>query len=350
MITKKVNMKIWIDIRNLSLDQKKFSCEFIKYFHSQNKNAFLNIYSNNEIEWITTIASKKFHNIFWEQILFLQQLLQDQNDLVITFNDSFPLLYNKRFISVITSLEKLLYPNVDNSKTFIKYSYQWILKYNLKKAEKIICFDEQIKKDINEKLNIEESKIEILPAFFYSQEESVSQIDIKLKHSFTWDYLIYDSEIWTNKNIKRLIESISKININIIFIGNKISSDLETRELIIKLWLKNKVIFAYPEEKELWLYYKQSLWVIFPLLYSSFPLWLSTSIYYKTQILSSNIDELYNIFGDKIEYFSPISTIEMTQSIENLIKNGKKEVNYDTIIQKYSVENFSNNLSKICQI
>lgn len=344
-------MKIWIDIRTLSSEQKKFSWEFIKFFHANIWDNILQVYSNTEIDGIDTISSKRFNSFFWEQVLFLKRLLEDKNDIIITFNDTFPVFYKKKFIQIITSLEKLLYPTIENSQSFKKHSYQNILKANLKKAEKIICFDEKTKKDINEKLNIEESKIELLSPFFYKWDEPTSQIDIKLKYSLNWDYIVYDSETGSNKNIKRLLESISKTNINIIFIWNKISSDMETRELIIRLWLKDRVIFAWiPDNKELWLYYKQSLGVIFPLLYSSFPFSLSKAIQFKTQILWSNIDEMNTIFGNNINYFLPTSTIEITECIENIIKTWKKEINYDAITQKYTLEKFSNNLSKICQI
>lgn len=241
-------MKIGIDIRNLSTEQKKFSSEFIKYFLEKNQDALVNIYSVHEFEAVRMIKSKSFQSFLGEQVFFLKRLLEDKNDLVITFNDTFPIFYNKRFVPVITSLEKLLYPNVELSKTFNKHTYQTILKTNLKKAEKILCFDEKTKKDINEKLNINEDKIEIIPGFFPHYEEEKTaidiQIDIKQKHSFAGEYLIYDSEVGSNKNIKRLLEALAKTEVNLVFIGNKISSDIETRELIMRLGVKEKIVFA----------------------------------------------------------------------------------------------------------
>lgn len=348
-------MKIWIDIRNISIEQNKFINEFINYFILKNKENILNIYSNEEFEWVKIIKSKNFNWFFWEQIFFLKRLLSDKNDLIITFNDTFPLFYKKRFIQIITSLENLLYPSIENLRVFNKYNYQNILKTNFKNAEKIICFDEKTKKDINEKLNIDEWKIEVIQAFFYTRKHEEKEIslwlNIKQKYSITWEYLIYNSEIWTNKNVKRLLDAISKIDIKLIFIWNKISSDMEVRELIIRLWLKDKIIFAWiPRENEIWFYYKQSLWVIFPLLYSSFPFYLTDAVNFKTNILASNLDEIRNIFWNKLNYFSPISTTEIIKSIEQLIEIWKKEINYDNILRKYSVENFSNNLSTICQI
>ena len=130
-------MKIGIDVRNLSIEQKKFSSEFLKYFIEKNEDALVNIYSVYEFEATRMIKSKSFQGFFGEQVLFLKRLLDDKNDLVITFNDTFPIFYNKRFVQVITSLEKLLYPNIELSKTFKKHTYQTILKTNLKKAEKL---------------------------------------------------------------------------------------------------------------------------------------------------------------------------------------------------------------------
>jgi hypothetical protein len=137
----------------------------------------------------------------------------------------------------------------------------------------------------------------------------------------------------------------------LIFIWNKISSDIETRELVMRFWLRDKVIFAWtPWNDEIRFYYEQSLWVIFPLLYSSFPFYLNDAVNFKTNILASNIDEIKNIFWNKAKYFSPISTMEIAQSIEDLMKIWKKDINYDSIIKKYSIENFISNLSNICQV
>lgn len=348
-------MKIWLDIRNLSLEQKNFSQILVQTLAKRCEEHVLNVYSKTHIDDVRLILDKKFSWFLWEQFFFAKRLLDDKNDLIITFHDNFPIIYKKRFIQVVSSLEKLLYPSIEFSGTIKKHSYQSILKNNLKNAEKVICFDEKTKKDINEKLNIDESKIEVIPWFFYGYDSQKNDlwisIDIKQKHSLSGEYMIYDSETGSNKNIKRLLEALSKTSANLIFIGNKISSDIEVRELVMQLGIKEKVIFAgVPDAKEMPYYYEQSSGVIFPILYGSFPFSLNRALHFWTPIFSSHIEELRNILWAEAEYFSPISTLEMTQMIEKAIKKKKASVNYDAILKNYTQEKFIDNLKAICQI
>lgn len=348
-------MKIWLDIRNLSSEQKRFSQILVQTLAKKCEEHVLNVYSQTHIDDVRLILDKKFSWFLGEQFLFAKRILEDKNDLIITFNDNFPVVYKKRFIQVVTSLEKLLYPSMEFSGTIKKHTYQNILKTNLKNAQTIICFDEKTKKDINEKLNIDESKIQVVPWFFYGYENQKNDlwisIDIKQKHSLSGEYMIYDSETGSNKNIKRLLESLAKTQAHLIFIGNKISSDIEVRELVMQLGIKEKVIFAgIPDSKEMPYYYEQSSGVIFPILYGSFPLSLNRALHFGTQIYCSSIDELQNILWNKAEYFSPISTLEITQTIEHAIKKKKQNINYDDILKKYTQEKFIDNLVSLCQI
>jgi len=41
-----------------------------------------------------------------------------------------------------------------------------MLHHSLVKAQKIIVFDEETREELNERFNISEEKIEVLPAFF----------------------------------------------------------------------------------------------------------------------------------------------------------------------------------------
>lgn len=331
-------MKIWIDVRTFWNIYKKFFEEFLESFQNKNENDLINIYKED----------KKNNNFFSEQILFLKKLLKDKNDILVSFEQTFPLFYSGRVFQIIPSLENILYPDLVNTKFLKKYSSLFVLKNSLKKSYKIICFNEQTKNELNEKLNISEDKIEIINPFFTCSPKENSKIDIKTKHCLTWDYIIYDNETGSNKNIKRFFESIVEINketkLNIMFIWNKIANDVEIREMLIKMWLKDLVVFTWiPTENELWLYYKQSIWVIYPTIYDGFPFSLSNAINYNTPIISSNLNEVRNIFWNKINYFSPISVISIKNEILALMKE-KPNPNYKEILEKYSKEKFVDNL------
>lgn len=347
-------MKTWIDLRDLP-EQENFIKELMQNIKIKDNSEEFYIYSCLDVpvfkENIKIVNFKKW-DFFSDQFSFLNKLKKDKNDFFITFSEFRPIFYNTNVYQIVPSLENILYPNLEETKFFKKYSLNYIIKSNFKKAKKIICYNKKTKKEINEKLNISDDKIEVINPFFTKNPPPTSKIDIIAKHSITGDFIIYDAWIWNNKNINRILDAIKEINktqkLYLIIMWNDISKNIELRTSILNKWVKDFIIFAWtPDESELWLYYKKALWVIIASLYENFPENLSKAISFNTQIISSEIDEIKDIFWDKISYFSPISTTEMVLEIEKLIKNWKKDIFYDDIINKYSSENFIKSLLEL---
>jgi hypothetical protein len=164
-----------------------FIDELINTISLKDKTNYYNIYADSKIkienENIKIINTEGFKSYFSEQTSFLNRLNKDKNDIVIFFDDNRPIFYNKDSIQIISSLEKILYPNLNYSKFFKKNIYLYTIKSNIKKSKIVVCFDDKTKKDINEKLNIHEKKIKIISGFFSKNMEPTSKIDIKTKHN-----------------------------------------------------------------------------------------------------------------------------------------------------------------------
>lgn len=346
-------MKIWIDARNFSKIEKIFFTEFLKNLKDNNSWDIFNIYwcdlPKINTENINIIPSEKYCSFFAEQTLFLKKLLDDKNDIVINFDETFPIFYSKKFVKVIFSLKKLFYPDLDNSKLFNKYSFLSTFKNNLKKSNKIICFHDKTKEEINEKLNISESKIEVIDWFFYKTSKSDSLVNVKSKYLLKWDYIIYNSWIWNSKNLKKFLEAfldVTKTNplINLFIIWNQASKDIELRENILNLNLTNNITFVWEiNQKELKSYYSQALFLVHPVSYENFALNLSEALNYNTPILASNLQEISSIFQKEIKYFNPLYKNDISKVIlENLEKTNK--ANYTKILEKYNSQSFVKNL------
>lgn len=346
-------MKIWIDARNFSINNYEFIKEFLENVSKNDKENFYNVYGDIYEDFNDNIkinSWKKYNSFFSEQTSFLKKLKKDKNDILISFDDTRPIFYKWDVIQVISSLENILYPNLKYTKFIKKYSYLFTIKSNIKNAKQIVCFDEKTKRNLNEKLNIHEKKIKVIKWFFTKNILPTSQIDIKAKHNIIWNYIIYDSLVWVNKNIKRFLESIKEINktekLNVVFIWNEISDDLETRQLVLSQDLQKNCFFVWNiDKKELWIYYKNSVWVIYPPIYESFPKSLSNAVFYNTQIIASESEEIKNIFWDKISYFQPLSTNDMIEKLKTFLIQ-KQNTNYEEIKEIYSGKNFFEEILK----
>lgn len=346
-------MKIWIDARSFSLKEKKFFIEFIKNLKDYNSWDIFNIYWSDlpkiNNPQIKIVESKKYINFLSEQTFFLKKLIEDKNDIIINFDETFPIFYNNKIVKIVNSMEKILYPDINNSKFFKKYSFLTTFKINLKKAEKIICFHNKTKEEINEKLNVDENKIYVINSFFYKLKQNESLINIKNKYLLKWDYFIYNSWIWNSKNLKKFLEAFLEVleinkNLTLFITWNETSKDIELRELIIDLWLTNNIIFTWDLiENEIKSFYNQASFIIHPVIYDAFWISLNQAINYNTKILASKLIEIQSIFWDNIYYFNPLYKNEIKNAILNNLEN-KKNIDYSKIIEKYNSTDFVKNL------
>ena len=347
-------MKIWLDLRLLNKDL--YSDFVLNIINTLIKLNILgkpiktyNLYVNNleikiPIENINIIKTCIDNWSIKEQTSFFKLLRKDNNDLMIFFDHHKPIFYKWEYYILIHSLKDYYYQNFNNLISKIKYHV--LLKQNLIKSNKIICFDLNSKNEFIEMLNIEEERIKIIPPFFINKTSSLYNnlvIDIKSKYNINNDFFIYSWWEWIEKNIDRLIQAFFKINkkrnkkIDLVVLWEDISMNIHLRNLIIDKNLQNNIHFLWLiKQNEKYYIYENALWVIFPSLYESFPFKLSEPLYNNKPLIVSNLDSIKKILWDKAYYFSPISTSSIVETLNNFIENWKRKIDYSDILKKYN--------------
>ena len=222
-------------------------------------------------------------------------------------------------------------------------------------AKKIICFENHTKNELNEKLNIAENKLEIIYPFFTPtpvlKEKSIW--NIKTKYSIKWEYFVYSGGNWNHKNLAKLVEVFRKLHlrkqkISLVILEQEVTEDLSFRKQVVEADIVDRVFFigdTTPEEKKA--FYESAAGTIFPSLYESFPFALTEAISYNSPILASSINQIQEIMWDSIAYFSPVSSIDMIEAIENFVSMGKKPWNYDDLLNKYNADSSAKQLLKV---
>lgn len=354
-------MKIGLDLRFFE-DGNMFSNfvrELIIDFIKLSPENEYNIYTNSKCDLIElpNICIQKVDIKIWslkEQTKFYKILKKDNNTLMLFFDIHKPLRYKGEYYIFIPSLNNIYYQ--DFKKYSEKYKYLFFLNKSLKNAKKIICFDENTKDELTERLDIDGKKVSILTPFFTNQKELEKshniKIDIKTKNNIKNDFFIYNWWFWIEKNIDRLISVFERLNktnkkIDLVVFWDELSKDLNIRNLVISKNMQNNIHFLWEiknEEKRN--YYSSSLWVIFPSLYEPFPFSLNEAIFYNTKILTSNLKNIKDIFWNHAYYFSPISASSIIENI-NLFYWNKSKVDYSSIIKKINSENTIKDLKKI---
>ncbi len=354
--------KIWLDLRFLKKDNyySQFIYELIWTFIKQTPEYFYNIYIDLSFSNLNFWENTK--NIFplakyksiREQTHLTKKIYKDRNDLVIFFSYNKPLNFKGNYISFIPELSNFHFPLKQN--ILIRYFNNIIFNNTCKNAKQIICFDKKTQSEINDKLNISEEKISILKPFFskiiLNKNENLKNLTLNLetKYNIKWNYFIYNSGIWTEKNLNKILKVFKKIkennlNLNLIILDNETIRDLDFRKQVINENMTDKIFFIWNIwEYEKDYFYKNSNWIILPHLYNVFPFSLSKALNYNINIFSSDLKNLKNILWEKIKYFNPNNLEDI---YNKLIQINRQNNNYLEIFDNNNISNSIEDLKKI---
>lgn len=344
-------MKIWLDLRFISDNTySTFVIQLVQELVQKNPNNNYLIYTNKNLELfnfqnviIKNVGIKTFS--IKEQINYLKILKKDKNNIMLFFNHYKPIFYTWVSFILLPSLKDVYYNNFSNY--FKKYGFLYLLEKNLKKANKIICFDSNTNWELIEKFNINEKQITYLKWFFpntnLSNNLAEVKINIKAKYDIKNNYFIYSGWEWVEKNYEKLIyifERFKKENIKVdlIIMWDQISKNISLRHLILELKMQNNIHFiSVIKQSEKQFFYKNALWVIFPSFYEPFPFKLNEALYFNTPIISSDLKNIKDIFWESIQYFSPISVNSIYSSIKEFIEKEDSITDYSDIKNKYKL-------------
>lgn len=353
-------MKIWIDLRFLQEDDlySLFVFAIVQELIKNTNHEFI-LYSDTWFEddlWKAKVevVEEKIWSI-WENFSLIKRFNKEKFDLMIYFNEYKPLSYTHDYIIFLPTLQKLFFWPFNWS--FAKHYYIKLLSYNLKHAKKIICFDKQTKSDLNERFNIEEEKIDIIRWFFPVKENPIKEnkeVDIKVKHTLNWDYIIYDSNESSVKNLDKVLLSIKKLKeentiLNLIIIWEDAGKNLEFRKMVLDYGINDLVFFVGEiENEERQSYYKQSVWLVYPNIYETFPFELNNALIYNTPMIVSDLESIKEITLWELEYFNALSNMDTLEALKTFLKK-KKIPNYKKILDYNSAEIYTKKLLELIE-
>ena len=356
-------MKIGLDLRFIEVWNiySDFVLELVNNLISEDDKNFYNIYLSKEI---SIKKSKNIKVIIWNKksnnfsikndFLFNKKLKSDKNNLIVFFEIKKPLFFKWNYIVFIPTLKDIYYQNFDN---FIqKYKFLFFINNVLKNANKIVCFDQNTKDELNERFNIKEENVILLPGFFPENKKLIKKdtlkIDLKIANNIKNNFFIYSSGNWIEKNLERLITMFKRFRdewkkIDLVILCEETSRNLDLRKIVLEQSLQENIHFLWEiEDKKKVVYYENSLWVIFPSLYETFPFKLTEAIFFSKPIIASNNDSIKNVFKENIKYFSPISVSDMKKNLEEFLKK-KHKSNYESVLENHNSKKSAKKLIEI---
>ncbi|SDC80036.1 glycosyltransferase family 4 protein [Geotoga petraea] len=339
-----------LDGLNNYADEKMFN--FILFLTEDNYKSFEK-YFKKEIfkKVILPIKSERvFSRIIKENILLDKYAKKEKIDLMFVPVYSKPLIKNKKIPYIITihDLQALHYPEYFSKIKNLWLRFAW--KRCAQTADKIVAISNFVKKDIEEKFDIDSKKITVI----YNPITGIDNIEnfqkIKNKYNIEKNNYYYTvSSLLPHKNLKTLLYTMKKIkesNLNIpkklVISGVGGKSEAEIKKIINDLNIQNEIIltgFISNEERNS--LYKNAKIFLFPSIFEGFGMPPIEAMNLGTPVITTKKASIYEVTKGKAiyvedpfnegEWFEKINKFnEMKDSIHNY-----KEYDLENIIKRY---------------
>ena len=183
-----------------------------------------------------------------------------------------------------------------------------------KNASLVISETHHVSADLRKFWKIEDERIEILP--------SPPPIRVASSRKLTTDrYLLYPAAFWLHKNHSRLIDAISCLNsqgifVNLVFTGAKLGEYEVLRNKVLDAGLIDQIIFkGHLSDENFMDLFENATGIIVPTLFESYSLPIWEAMRLGIPVACSNIDALPDQVGEAGLLFDPLNV----ESISNAV-------------------------------
>ena len=295
-------------------------------------------------------VTAKWHS-FAEQLVFCNDLMKDNLDLMHFTYFSYPVLYRRPFIATIHDVTPLLF-KTGKASTLpsvlydFKYEvFKFVLSQQVKNAKAIITPTESVKHQLVEIYGKQyQNRISVLYEGVNYEFFNVQAND-GLKKIFTRPFFLYVGNFYPHKNVDRLITAFHKLgrgDIDLVLAGPDNYFAARIRQYIQQYHINNIHLYHQARSEDLVFLYKNSKALINPSLSEGFGLPIVESLYCRTPVIASDIPVFKELMGDEYISFDPMDVESIKSALasflarkEHTIPPLNKKFSFEHMVQKY---------------
>lgn len=290
--------------------------------------------------------------ILWTQIVLPLALFtaRQKPDLIFSPTHYIPRFSPVKRIATIFDLSFLHFPEMFGKKDLWQLK-NWT-KFSVQNADHIITISNFSKQDIIAQYGIDKNKITVAYPGFNADV-------FKERKTKEDNYIIYIGTIQPRKNLKRLIEAVSRIeNLKLLIVGKtegegrrgwKFEEILETPK---RLGVEDRVKFlGFVPTEELQNLLSGSLAFVLPSLWEGFGIPVVEAMACGTPVIVSNVSSLPEVVGDAGLLVDSYSVDQIEQAIRSVVSDKKLRQKYSKAVlsqaQKFSWQKMAKQVLKV---
>jgi glycosyltransferase involved in cell wall biosynthesis len=245
-----------------------------------------------------------------------------------------PVFAKSKRVVTVHDLTPLVFP--EHFRSGLKGKIKWqIQKLALINADAIITDSESSKKDIVKYAGIDPAKVKVVylaAGFEFKTLNSKEKTEgVVRKYNLPKKFALYVGDATWNKNLPRLIEAISKINVPLVMVGKALIDELIdahnpwNKDLVKvqKIAKENQNVLRLgfvPSEDLVALYNAATLFVM-PSIYEGFGLPALEAMSCKCPVVTSRGGSLEEVVGEAGKYVDPYNVSSIAEGIREVFDN-----------------------------
>lgn len=290
--------------------------------------------------------------------LFIQNILKHKlklkKDDVILFTYGYSSVYKQcKSVLVVHDLLHLHYPQYFIMAKRLQRAI--FVPLSLRISDKVIAISSFTKNDILKYFRINPYKVEVIyndcnfAKFHKESEESTKEVE-RLKRFISGEanYFLSVSSLSPHKNVILLIKAFIELakvfrNYNLVFVGNSSKLDSDSREMISKARIENRIFFTgYISNYTLGRLYEHCRAFVLPTKFEGFGLPIAEALYFNVPVIVSNIDICREIAGKCAFYINHEDVNSLIDAMKTIIESRfEKKDTRSIVIEKYSPKSTS---------
>lgn len=280
------------------------------------------------------LKSPNFHEVvcdikeftFAEQTKLHKQIKSLKPDLVHFPMVQQPLMYRKPAVTSMLDLTTTRFKNPSkNSFVFTtkQMVYRYLNRVVAKRSNQIITISNYVRNELIKTYKLPPAKLTTT----YCAADRITESPVEFPKLKDQEFIMYVGRPQPHKNLSRLIDAFVLLQkkhpkLKLVLAGKKDALFAQHEKRVIELGLKDSVIFTgFVSEGQLRWLYENCRAYVFPSLSEGFGLPGLEAMVHGAPVVSSNTTCLPEIYGNAAHYFSPHSTKEIAEKIDDVLSN-----------------------------